>query len=466
MSASLLALAQWGILIYFFALNGIQLSLILQAALAIRRHQDSLEADEPEAIFESNFYTPITLICPVYNEAAGVVASVNSLLALRYPELQVVVVNDGSKDGTLAALIEAFRLQPSERVIRRLLPTHPVRGVYESPLLPHLVVVDKANGGKSDALNCGINVARYPLVCCMDGDSILEPDALLRVVRPFLDRADLVASGGIIRPANGCKVTPLGIEDIGLPASWLARFQIVEYLRAFLFGRVGMAARESLFILSGAFALFRKEAPALAGGFETGTIGEDFEMVVRLQRAYRERKRPCPMALVPDPICWTEVPEDRKMLGRQRNRWQRGLCQTLWKHRRMAFHPGYGRAGLVSIPYFILFEAMAPWVEAVGYGLFVWSLWTHSVNGAFAILFLLVAFLFGTMNSVAAVFLQILMPRRYRGLRAMGILLLASLLENFGYRQLTVWWRLKGTLDWLRGRQGWGDMARKGLASS
>lgn len=463
--ALLLACAQWGILLYFFALNAIQLGLILQAAATIRNHQDSLEADEPEALFESNFYTPITLICPVYNEAAGVVASVNSLLALRYPELQVVVVNDGSKDLTLEALIEAFRLQPSERVIRRLVPTREVRGVYESPSLPHLVVIDKENGGKSDALNCGINVARYPLVCCMDGDSILEPDALLRVVRPFLEDAGLTASGGIIRPANGSRITAFGIEETALPDSWLARFQIVEYLRAFLFGRVGLSARKSLFILSGAFALFRKSAPVAAGGFETGTIGEDFEMVVRLHRAALEQGRSCAMALVPDPICWTEVPEDRAVLARQRNRWQRGLCETLWKHRRMAFNPRHGRIGLLSIPYFILFEALAPWIEAAGYLLFLWSLATHAVNAPFAILFLLVALLFGTLNSVAAVLLQILIPKPYRGVRAMGLLLLAGLLENAGYRQLTVWWRLKGTVDWLRGRRAWGDMAHKGLTA-
>ena len=228
-------------------------------------------------------------------------ASINSLISLRYPEFQVVVVSDGSTDATLERLIKAFKLQPSQRVVRHLLPTKEVHGIYESAYVPNLVVVDKANGGKADALNCGINLARYPLVCCMDGDSLLENDALLRIARPFMDRPDMVASGGVVRPLNGCKVTPMGIRGIFLPGSWLARFQIVEYLRAFLFARVGLASLDSMFIVSGAFGVFRKDVVVAAGGFETATIGEDFELVVRLHRCLREWKRPHHITLVPDP---------------------------------------------------------------------------------------------------------------------------------------------------------------------
>ena len=405
----------------------------------------------------------MTLICPAYNEEAGVVPSVNSLISLRYPEFQVVVVNDGSKDATLERLIEAFRLKPSHRVLRQLLPTQEVRGIYESAYVPNLVVVDKANGGKADALNCGINLARYPLVCCMDGDSLLENDSLLRIARPFMDRADLVASGGVIRPLNGCKVTAMGIRGIHLPDSWLARFQIVEYLRAFLFGRVGLASLDTMFIVSGAFGVFRKDLIVQAGGFETATIGEDFELVVRMHRCLREWKRPYHITLVPDPVCWTEVPEDTKVLGRQRNRWQRGLLETLWKHRRMWFNPKYGRVGLFSMPYFIFFEALAPVIEVLGYVVFVWSLWTHSINSAFAILFIYVALLLGVLNSVVSVVLQEISGHRYQGLKAWSLLLFTAVVENFGYRQMTVWWRLKGTIDWLRGKEGWGQMKRKGI---
>ena len=454
---------EWGILAYFLALHLTHLSLILRAFFSIRRYLEEVETDRLDTAFETTHYKPMTLICPAYNEEAGVVPSVNSLISLRYPEFQVVVVNDGSKDATLEKLIEAFRLKPSHRVLRQLLPTKEVRGIYESAYVPNLVVVDKANGGKADALNCGINLARYPLVCCMDGDSLLENDSLLRIARPFMDRPHLVASGGVIRPLNGCRVTAMGIRGIHLPDSWLARFQIVEYLRAFLFGRVGLASLDTMFIVSGAFGVFRKELIVQSGGFETATIGEDFELVVRMHRCLREWKRPYHITLVPDPVCWTEVPEDAKVLGRQRNRWQRGLLETLWKHRKMWFNPKYGRVGLFSMPYFIFFEALAPLIEVLGYVVFVWSLWTHSINSAFAILFIYVALLLGVLNSVVSVVLQEISGHRYQGLKAWSLLLFTAVAENFGYRQMTVWWRLQGTVDWFRGKEGWGHMKRKGI---
>jgi cellulose synthase/poly-beta-1,6-N-acetylglucosamine synthase-like glycosyltransferase len=454
---------EWGILGYFLALHLTHLSLILRAFFSIRSYLDEVDTDRLDTAFETSHYKPMTLICPAYNEEAGVVPSVNSLISLRYPEFQVVVVNDGSKDATLAKLIEAFRLRPSHRVLRQLLPTKEVRGIYESVYVPNLVVVDKANGGKADALNCGVNLARYPLVCCMDGDSLLENDSLLRIARPFMDRPNLAASGGVIRPLNGCKVTTMGIRGIHLPDSWLARFQIVEYLRAFLFGRMGLASLDTMFIVSGAFGVFRKDLIVAAGGFETATIGEDFELVVRMHCHLREHQQPYHITLVPDPVCWTEVPEEVKVLGRQRNRWQRGLLETLWKHRRMWFNPKYGRVGLFSMPYFIFFEALAPLIEVTGYVVFVGSLWSGSINNTFALLFLYVALLLGVLNSVVSVVLQEISGHRYQGFKAWSLLLFTAVIENFGYRQMTVWWRLKGTIDWFRGKEGWGHMTRKGI---
>ena len=459
----LVALLQWGILGYFLAFHLTHLALILRAFFSIRGYLDAVRTDRLDTAFETSHYKPMTLICPAFNEEAGVVPSVNSLISLRYPEFQVVVVNDGSQDATLARLITAFKLKPSHRVLRELLPSREVLGIYESAYVPNLVVVDKLNGGKADALNCGINLARYPLVCCMDGDSLLENDSLLRIARPFMDSPDLVASGGVIRPLNGCKVTPMGIRGIHLPDSWLARFQIVEYLRAFLFGRVGLASLDTLFIVSGAFGVFRKDLLVKAGGFETTTIGEDFELVMRLHRYLRDEKQSYHMTLVPDPVCWTEVPEHFKELRRQRNRWQRGLLEALWRHRRMWFNPKYGRVGLFSMPYFLFFEALAPVIEVSGYVMFTWSVWHHSINTPFAILFIYVALLLGVLNSVVSIVLQEISGHRYQGFKAWYILLFTAVAENFGYRQLTVWWRLLGTLDWIRGKNHWGHMTRKGI---
>jgi cellulose synthase/poly-beta-1,6-N-acetylglucosamine synthase-like glycosyltransferase len=458
--------AQGGILVYFLLMNGLTLLFILRSFILTKRYLDEVETDPLEAFFESPHYKPITLLCPVYNEAAGVVASISSLLALRYPEFQVVVVNDGSKDDTVQRLVEAFKLHPSRRVIRQLLPTKPIRGVYESAYVPNLVLVDKENGGKSDALNCGINLARYPLVCCMDGDSLLEYDSLLRVSRPFLDRPQVVASTGVIRPLNGCTLTPSGIRGIHLPTGWLPRFQIVEYLRAFLFGRMGLASFQSLFIVSGAFGVFRRDLLLELGGFSTATIGEDLECVVRLHRHLRDKGQAYEVVLVPDPVCWTEVPEDIGTLRRQRNRWQRGLMDSLWIHRRMWFNPKYGRIGLFSMPYFLIFEALAPLIELGGYIAFAYFVLSGQLNAPFALLFLVLAILLGLLNSIASVILEQLCAHPYQGLKEWLLLLLTGLLENFGYRQRTLVWRLRGIWDWLRGKEGWGHMVRKGIPSA
>lgn len=459
---TLLLYAQWGILAYFLAMNLTQLVLILRAYFATRSYLDEVEVDQMEDFFESSHFKPISLICPVCNEGPGVVASINSLLSLRYPEFQVVVVNDGSTDDTLAKLVEAFRLRPSRRVIRHVLPMAEIRAVYESAFVPRLLVVDKQNGGKADALNCGLNVARYPLVCCMDGDSLLEHDALLRVVRPFLDRPNIVASAGVIRPLNGCRITPMGIRGVFMPRNWLARLQVVEYLRAFLFGRMGLANVDSLFIVSGAFGVFRRDVLLQVGGFHK-TIGEDFELVVRIHHRLREQHQPYQVVMVPDPVCWTEVPEDIGTLSRQRNRWQRGMLDSLWLHREMWFNPDFGRIGLFSMPYFLLFEALAPIIEVVGYAFFLYALVEGKTNGPFALLFFCVALLLGVFNSHVAIILEQITNHPYQRLGDWVLLLLCGVLENFGYRQRTLLWRLKGTFDWLRGKEGWGHMRRKGI---
>lgn len=462
---SVLGFIEYGILVYFLAMNGQQLVFLVRAYFTLRRYLDSVASDEMENLFGTTHYKPISLICPVYNEAAGCVASINSLLALRYPEFQVIVVNDGSKDETLERLVQAFRLRPSQRVIRQVVPTREIRGVYESIYVPNLVVVDKENGGKADALNVGLNFARYPLVCCMDGDSLLENDALLRIARPFLDTPNMVACGGVIRPLNGCKVTSRGIRGIHLPSNWLAGFQVVEYLRAFLYGRMGLSSYRLLFIVSGAFGVFRRDLLLKAGGFLVGTVGEDFEAIVRLHRYMLEQGEPYAIAMVPDPICWTEVPEDARTLRRQRNRWQRGLLDVLWLHRRMLFNPKYGRLGMASMPYFLFFEALAPIIEGTGYLVFLGYLVGGVVNTPFVVLFLLVAFFLGLLNSIVSILLEVNGGHRYQGVGPFLKLLFMAILENFGYRQLTLMWRLVGVYDWLRGNEKWGGMKRKGIES-
>ena len=325
-------------------------------------------------------------------------------------------------------------------------------------------MIDKVNGGKADAINAGINAARFPLVCVIDADSILERDALMRAALPFVENPTTLATGGIIRIVNGCQVDSGRVTEIGMPASWLARFQVVEYLRAFLSGRVAMSAANALLIISGAFGMFKRDAVIEVGGFRHDTIGEDMEIVARLHQHWRDSGRPYRIVFQPDPVCWTEAPESLKILGSQRNRWQRGTCQVLSYHMGMFGRPSYGAVGMFAMPYFLIFEALGPLVEISGYIVTLIAVAFGLLDWVFVELLFLAAVVFGAMISLTSVLLEEISFRRYPKVR--HLLLLASLgvLENFGYRQLTTYWRLRGVIDFMRNKQGWGAMTRKGFA--
>jgi cellulose synthase/poly-beta-1,6-N-acetylglucosamine synthase-like glycosyltransferase len=408
----------------------------------------------------------ISLIAPAYNEEATLVESLRSLLMLNYPQFEVVVVNDGSTDRTLEIAAAAFDLVRAPVHYEQPIATKPVHGVYRSLSTANLVLVDKDNGGKADAMNAGINAARYPLVCVMDADSLLEEHALSAVVLPFLEDPSTIASGGIIRIANSCRVEDGRVTEVRLPASRLATFQVVEYLRAFLSGRVAQSAMGWLMIVSGAFGLFRRDTVVEAGGFRHDTIGEDMELVVRLHRRYRELRRPYRIVFQPDPVCWTEAPESASILGNQRNRWQRGTLQVLNYHRRMIGNPRYGIVGLLAMPFYLIFEAAGPIVEVAGYVVTAVAVGLGLLDVVFAQLFFASAVLYGALISVAAVLLEEISFRRYPRVRDLLRLCAYGVLENLGYRQMTAWWRIRGVIDYFRGRQGWGAMTRKGFARS
>jgi cellulose synthase/poly-beta-1,6-N-acetylglucosamine synthase-like glycosyltransferase len=452
---------------YLAAINTIYFLLMVLGFFVVRRHHRGLTASEMRSLFRSSLLPSVSVLAPAYNEAATIRQSVRGMLALHYPNHEVIIINDGSKDDTLKILIEEFRLYRSSRqAIGRLATKGAIQAIYESRDPIRLVVVDKANGGKADSLNAGLNVARSDLVAAVDSDSLLEPDALLQVARPFLMDPQTVAVGGIIRVVNGCTVADGKVTSIGLPSSWVARFQVVEYLRAFLGGRVAFSFMDSLLLISGAFGLFRRWAAIEAGGFETATVGEDMELVVRLHHRHRMLKIPCKVVFVPDPVCWTEVPESLKILSRQRNRWQRGTVESLWLHRGMIFNPRYGLVGLFGLPYFVAFEMIGPVVELLGYTFALTGLVLGLIPLSTAALFFMVSIAFGILLSISAILLEEFTLRRYPDPGDVLRLLLAAILENFGYRQLTTVWRARGLVDALRGKKGWGAMERRGFKTT
>lgn len=449
---------------YIIMVNTVYFVLSISSLLFIRRyvanHGYQREAIPPMYL---SFAPPITVIVPVYNEATTVVTTVKSLLGLVYPEFEILLVNDGSSDATLQTVLQAFDAKLFPEAYRKHIDTAVVKAVYMSQTHPNLRIIDKMNGGKADALNAGINASRYPLICCVDGDCYLQPDSLMKVAYPFMEDETTVATGGVVRIANGCQIEQ-GVLRPGLPNNIWALYQVVEYLRAFLFGRIGWSWLNSLLIISGAFGLFRKSCVIDVGGFRTNTVGEDMELVLRLHRYLTLNQIPYRITFVPDPICWTEVPEDLATLRQQRVRWQIGLAQSLIMNWDLCCHPKAGMVGWVAFPFMVICELLSPMIE-------LWSFIIILLGSYLGIIspYVLIAMLTGVLGisillSMVTLLLEEMSYHMYDKRSDMIKLFFAVATEHLGYRQITLIWRFIGLCRFLLGGKGsWGTMQRKGL---
>jgi len=449
---------------YFVFVNGFYAVLLVSAARSMRLHKLN-SWQRPHRVLLGSAQAPrLSMIAPAYNEAATIAESVRALLTLRYPNLEVVLINDGSTDDTLEVLRREFDLRPIHPSTEGVVEHAPIRGLYRSSRVEQLVVVDKVNGGKADALNAGLNSAGGELVCAVDADTLIEPDALLRLVQPYIERDDVVACGGTIRIVNGSEVRNGRVVTRLAPRRYLPGVQAVEYVRAFLFGRLGWNSLGGNLIISGAFGLFRRDSMSAAGGYLHETVGEDMELVVRLRRRALEEGGPSRVVFVPDPVAWTEAPESLRVLGRQRDRWHRGLADTLWRHRRLCFNPRYGALGTVVYPHFLLIELLAPLVEAFGLIALPVALWLGAVNAEFALLLLVLAYGYGTMLTMFSLLLEELSGEPFARFRDRLRMIPWVIAESVGYRQLTVVWRLRGLWRYARGQTEWGTMTRSGFS--
>jgi cellulose synthase/poly-beta-1,6-N-acetylglucosamine synthase-like glycosyltransferase len=406
----------------------------------------------------------VSVVVPAFNEEVVIVSSVQALLALRFARHEVIVVDDGSTDATFGVLKAAFDLVPVQREVPSDVATRRDATDVHVPRdgRTRLVVVRKENSGRSDSINVGVNAAVEPLVVFIDADSILAPEALIAVTKPFADDPiRVVATGGVIRAINGCKVVDGRMVQVRLAKPWLVRIQVVEYLRAFMLGRSGWSRFGALILISGAFGMFRRDVLVEVGGLDPDSIGEDFELVMRIHRYMISEHRDYRVQFVAEPVSWTEVPATVKVLRSQRRRWHRGLWETLWKYRGMLLNPRYGRIGLVALPYYWAFELFAPVLEFVGFVLVVLGFALGVVNTPYALMFMAVAYGYATLVTLA---IEELSFHKYARWRDLGRIVLASVLENVGYRQATAWWRLEGWWASLRGKkQVWGTMTRRGF---
>jgi len=455
---------------YSVTINCIYLLILLISVWGARQQKLLWECKDASLLHSDQLLPSVSIIAPAYNEAGNIIESVNSLLNQRYPEFELIVVNDGSKDETLNTLIQYFNLEKRDRIVRKRLRTRPLRGIYTNKNIPNLVVVDKVNGGKADSLNMGLNVASKEFFCGIDADSLLEPEALLRAVSGMIDSSEeTIATGGNICPVNGCTVELGSLDTVALPANFLARLQSLEYMRAFMSGRVGWAQLNLLLIISGAFGVFNRERTIQTGGYLTksgkyrkDTVGEDMELVVRLSRFMREAGRPYRVKYAFNANCWTEVPESWKVLHRQRDRWHRGLVDILLFHSTMIGNPRYGRLGLVGMLYYFMFELVGPFIEAQGLLLVFVSAVVGLLNMPIALLLFTSTILMGIMVSVSSVLINELDHEMYDSDDVLRLLNMA-IMENFGIRQYISLWRVGGFFSAMRKNRGWGAQVRKGF---
>ncbi|SDY19442.1 Glycosyltransferase, catalytic subunit of cellulose synthase and poly-beta-1,6-N-acetylglucosamine synthase [Evansella caseinilytica] len=452
------------IIAYTVFVTSFYLVLFIISMRKIKKNYPLNRNEKYEEMIDSDFSPPVSILVPAFNEAAGIYGSVKSLLDLQYPAYEIIVINDGSTDNTLALLLEKFAMAEVTRIIRRQLWTKEVSAVYRSTYYPHLYVIDKENGGKSDALNAGINFSRYPYFCSLDGDSILESDAFLKIMKPILDaKEEIVAVGGNVRIANGCTIEKGRIKQVGLSANVLVKMQVIEYLRAFLMGRIALSHYNILLIVSGAFGVFSKEWVIRAGGYKTTTVGEDMELIVRLHRLIVEGRHRAAIHFIPHPVCWTEAPETASVLKKQRTRWHRGLFESLWAHRKMLFNRKYGKIGLISMPYFLFVELLGPIIEFFGYFIIVIGLWRGNLYLEYAVIIFLITLLYGSCLSMGAVLLEEWSQRKYPKVSDISKLFFFALTESLWYRFMVSYWRFIGFFQAVFQKKGWGHIERKGV---
>lgn len=463
-----LELSNISLFYYYLVCNTAYLVMLMIALHTSVSHQRRLKGLDVNWLKVSPLTPPVTVLMPARNEEKSICIAVKNLLALEYPELEVIVINDGSTDRTLELLQKEFRLRPVKMVYVSEVSSAPVRQLLRSDQFPNLLVIAKESGGsKADAVNAGLNAATSPYVCVVDADSVLERDSLLRIMKPILANPErVIAVGGIVRILNGSEMENGQMRHVRLPRKSIEVLQVVEYLRAFLIGREAWAKKNMLMIISGAFGVFRTDLVRAIGGYRSHAVGEDIDLVTRLHRYMRDQEKPYEIQFVPDPVCWTEAPSDLRSLRSQRSRWQKGLLDVLWPQRDMLFRPRYGRLGWLALPYLWIFELFAPVVELSGIITIILAAVTGVLSREFFLQFLIFGYAFATVISIGSVLLEELTYKRYNDWWDVTRLLSYCFLEHFPYRQLQMVWRLHGMWQYLRGDISWGVLKRRGMQSA
>ena len=468
--------------VFYFIIDWVFLLIFM---ISVRKEKLSIQTDDKFAEF------PVSVIVPAYNEEVTVLHSIQMLLALDYPDFEVIVINDGSTDNTLETILNTFELNDIDLDIYKnnAILTKTVKRIYGKN---NLIVIDKENGGKADAINVGINYSSKRLICTIDADSVLDKIALKQTVQPMLDNENVFVSGGQLAVVNGVQLKDNKVVNSYLPKNIWIQWQIIEYLKSFMIARYSMSKINSIMIMSGAFSVYKKADLLAVGGFltenndsdfikQTGgnglqTVCEDMEIVVRMWRYFYEKGRTAKAVFLPHPVCWTEVPDNSNFLLRQRNRWHRGLAETLKIHKTMLFEPKYKMIGLFAFPYYLFFELLSPIIKI----LTLIFLIIAGTMGYFNQSWILLAVLFSTLasaviTSLATVYIEQWTVKhklisfdalRYKTGMDWLRLIVMSILGDFVYAPFRIYAQMMGLKDFINKKNDWYKFSRTGFGES
>lgn len=454
--------------LYAVGVFGVYFWLAIVSARELIKNINEAKTANYDSLLSSPFAPMISVLAPAYNESLTIVENIKALLGMHYPSFEIIVINDGSKDDTLEKTIDAFELEKVSYVIDYKIPCNEILGIYKSrkKAYSNLTIINKKNGGKADALNSGINIAKGDYFISIDVDSIIDPHALKKLIKPFFEETEsrVIAAGGVIQIANSCKIENGQLVEVNVPDKFLPRCQVIEYNRSFLMGRLAWSRLDGLLLISGALGLFDKEVVIDCGGYYTKTVGEDMELVVRMRRYMADKGEKYKVVYISDPLCWTEAPSTLKVLGSQRNRWTRGTIDTIFLHKNIFFNPKYKFMGMVSHPYWVLFEWLAPIIEFLGLIYFLVIAIFGEPNWPFFFVMLAFVYFFAITFSSYAILFDHLAYNRYKDKRMIIKLILTSWLEPFFYHPLIVYWGLRGNWDYfVKRKRVWGNMVREGF---
>lgn len=454
----------------FYSLGYLSIYLVLGilSYIAVKSYHKSKYFLNNDVLIKSNHVLGVSVIAPAFNEGSTIVYNVMSLLSQEYPKFEVIIVNDGSTDDTLEKLIKEFSLVKVDFFYQERIDTKPVRGHYKStnPIYSKLLVVDKENGkSKADASNAGINSAKYSLFLCTDVDCILRNDTIVMLTKPFLESpSKVIATGAAIRISNSCEFKDGALYKSHYPKSFFPRFQELEYLRSFIFGRMAWTRTNGLLLVSGGLGMFDKEIVIEVGGYWHKSLGEDMELITRMRKLMSEKKQKFSIKYIPESLCWTEVPSDKTIFLRQRVRWARGLIQTLYLHKKMIFNPKYGKTGMVVLPYFLFCEFAVPLLEVFGVMVLIINFIFFSINYEFLFLVTVFVYLFYITITIVSIYLDQLLHKQYANFKELTTLIIMVFLEPILYHPFNVYASIKGYWNFIRNREMvWGTMTRQGF---